>query len=95
MTNYPHSPGHADTGTSFAAAGFIAPHAPRLKELVVEALGVRPMTTVEIAETLELSYESIQPRTSELKALGLIRDGGLRGRSRNPKIAGIVWETVR
>lgn len=65
--------------------------AAALRDRVALEVQKRPMTTLEIAETLGVPFESVQPRTSELRKAGRIIDTGVRSiasRSRKPSI---VW----
>jgi hypothetical protein len=94
---YPHAPGDRGTDTSAEAAAAIAADCGRLQRLVftaVFAAGEAGLTTNEIAARLEIGRDSIQPRTSELKALGRIRDSGRRRANANGKSA-IVWIAVQ
>lgn len=52
--------------------------------------GYGGLTTDELADRLGLDRGSIQPRTSELKALGLIADSKARRRNVTGKRA-VVW----
>lgn len=88
---YPEAPGYRDTDTSQAAAEAIKPKVSVLRGMVLDALAVRPMTTMEIAHHCKQRYEGIQPRSSELKEMGLIEDSGERGISRDPRRSAIVW----
>ena len=91
--SYPDFPGSRSIDTSIDAAKDIAPKVGRLQGLVLASVrnaGARGVTTNEIAELLNIGRDSIQPRTSELKRLGLIRDSGLRRLNENRKSA-IVW----
>ncbi len=93
---YPNHPGSRGIDTSVAAAADIAPVSGRLRKLVLEAVrnaGARGITTNEIAELCGIDRGSAQPRTSELKLLGLIRDSGYRRCNANGKKA-IVWTAV-
>ena len=90
---YPEVPGHRYVDTSIAAAAAIAPQCGRLQRLAlaaIKAAGPSGLTTDELASRLGLDRGSVQPRTSELKLLGLIRDSGQRRRNANGKRA-IVW----
>jgi len=90
---YPETPGHRYVDTSIEAAAAIAPKCGRLQRLALAAIketGVSGLTTDELANRLGVDRGSIQPRTSELKLLGLIRDSGQRRRNLNGKRA-IVW----
>jgi predicted ArsR family transcriptional regulator len=78
VPQYPATPGHKAPGVSADAATAIAPKAMRLRGLCLALLAEGPMTADEAAEKLgELPF-SIRPRFSELLALGLIADTGLR-----------------
>lgn len=89
---YPYAPGYRATDTSQAAAEAMKPKVSVLRRMVLGALEIRPMTTMEIAHHIRQRYETIQPRTSELKDMGLIKDSGARGISRDPRKKAIVWE---
>lgn len=89
---YPNAPGFKRTETSRAAADDMAGKAAGLRALVLAALGECPdgLTTEEIVRRVGVGYASIQPRTSELRALGWIRDSGIRRSNASGKLA-IVW----
>jgi hypothetical protein len=90
---YPTIPGHRNVDTSIEAADRIAPSAPLLASQVltaVTAAGPRGITVVEMATAHSLDRMGIQPRFSELRALGKIADSGMR--RRNPSgVRAIVW----
>jgi len=94
LPRYPETPGHkgeAETGRE--AANAMAPKCGRLQRLTLEAIrsaGAHGLTADETADALEMDRWSIQPRTSELKAKGLIVDSGLRRRNVTGKSA-VVW----
>ena len=90
---YPETPGHRHIDTSIDAAAVIAPHCGRLQRMALQAVrdaGDAGLTTDELSELLRVDRGSVQPRTSELKLMGLIRDSGARRQSANGKKA-IVW----
>lgn len=91
---YPDAPGYRATDTSQAAAEAMRPKVSALRQMVLDALSVRPMTTLEIAHHCRQRYETIQPRSSELKDMGLIKDSGDRGISRDPRKRAIVWTLI-
>lgn len=91
---YPDAPGFRRSDTSRAAAEAVKPKAGTVRLMVLEALRLRPMTSVEIADRLRLPYSTCQPRTSELRAKGLIEDSGARGESRDKSKLAIVWRLV-
>lgn len=93
MNTYPDAPGHRNVGTSIAAAEALAPKLGRLQRMAEEAIrdaGLKGLTADELAARLEMDRWSIQPRTSELKRKGLIRDSGMRRPNATGKQA-IVW----
>lgn len=92
---YPTAPGHRKTDTSKAAADAMKPSAANLRDLALAQLRRRPQTSWELSLSLKLPFESIQPRTSELQALGLIEDSGVRGPARSPNRTAIRWQLVQ
>lgn len=93
MITYPDAPGHRYVDTSIAAADAIAPKLGRLQQMAQAAIrdaGTHGLTADELAAWLEMDRWSIQPRTSELKRKGLIRDSGQRRPNATGKLA-IVW----
>ena len=93
MSTYPNVPGHRNVETSIAAADALAQKLGRLQRLAHEAIraaGWLGLTADELAARLEMDRYSIQPRTSELKRRGLIRDSGQRRPNATGKQA-IVW----
>lgn len=92
FASYPTTPGYQPTDTSKDAAEKVKPKAAWVRARVIDALTRQgPMTTVQIAAAVGLPYETVQPRTSEARALGLIEDSGQRGKSRDPSKSAIVW----
>lgn len=93
MTGYPDAPGHRHVDTSRAAADALAPKLGRLQriaEATIRAAGPNGLTADELAARLNMDRWSIQPRTSELRRKGLIRDSGQRRPNVTGKLA-IVW----
>lgn len=93
MSTYPDAPGHRSVDTSVAAAEALAPKLGRLQRMAEAAIrdaGWIGLTADELAERLGMDRWSIQPRTSELKHKGLIRDSGQRRPNSTGKLA-IVW----
>ena len=93
MSVYPDAPGHRNVDTSIAAANGLAPKLGRLQRMAETAIrnaGLFGLTADELAARLEMDRYSIQPRTSELKRKGLIRDSGQRRPNNTGKLA-IVW----
>jgi hypothetical protein len=90
---YPNVAGHRGVDTSVDAAAAIQSKLGRLQVLAltaIKAAGQRGLTADELAAALTLDRYSIQPRTSELKLLGQIRDSELRRKNATGKAA-IVW----
>lgn len=90
---YPSAPGHRGVETSIAAADALLPKLGRLQNLALSAIkgaGSKGLTADELAAELKLDRWSVQPRTSELRRKGLIRDGGQRRPNTTGKRA-IVW----
>lgn len=93
MSIYPDAPGHRSVETSVAAADALAPKLGRLQRMThvtIRDAGLRGLTADELAARLEMDRWSIQPRTTELKRKGLIRDSGHRRPNVTGKLA-IVW----
>lgn len=93
MNVYPDAPGHRNVETSIAAAMALAPQLGRLQRITLGAIreaGWIGLTADELAARLGMDRWSIQPRTSELRRKGLIRDSGQRRRNATRKLA-IVW----
>lgn len=90
---FPHKPGHRGIDTSKQAADAIEVCVSRLQRIALEAIrkaGARGLTTNELVALVGIHRDTIQPRTSELRERGLIRDCGGRRRNANGKKA-IVW----
>ena len=90
---YPEVPGSTNDSTSKEAADAIAGSAKSLRALALKEIKYAwspGLTTDELALRMGVDRGSVQPRTSELKALGLIRDSGQRRRNANCKRV-IVW----
>lgn len=93
MNRYPDAPGQRNVDTSIAAAAAVAPKLGRLQRKAHEAIreaGESGLTADELAARLDMDRWSIQPRTSELKRKGFIRDSGRRRTNTSGKKA-IVW----
>lgn len=93
MTAYPDAPGHRGVDTSMAAAEALAPKLGRLQRMTEAAIrdaGDSGLTADEVAARLKMDRWSVQPRTSELRRKGIIRDSGQRRRNITGKAA-IVW----
>jgi len=88
---YPEEPGYQRTDTSKQAAEDMKGKVNGLRSWVLNALRTAPMTTFEITIATGKSYRSIQPRTSELRAMDLIEDSGLRRIDPETGKNTIVW----
>jgi len=93
MSAYPDAPGHRGVETSVAASEALQPKLGRLQALAAATIreaGERGLTADELAAKLRLDRWSVQPRTSELRRKGLVKDSGRRRPNITGKFA-IVW----
>lgn len=93
MSVYPDAPGHRNVDTSVAAANALVAQLGRLQRVALNAIraaGLFGLTADELALTMAMERWSVQPRTTELKRKGLIRDSGFRRPNATGKMA-IVW----
>lgn len=93
MDDYPNAPAMGKTDTSAAAAEAIGTVSARVQRAVLHAVynaGERGLTSHELAVTLGMERTTVQPRTTELRRLGKLRDSGQRRPNPNGKRA-IVW----
>lgn len=93
---YPLVPGHHGVETSITAAELVAPTLRAKQRLALDTIKAAPdgLNSWELAQTLDCRVNQIQPRTSELQAMGLIRDGGKR-RPNEWGNASIVWVATK
>ena len=90
---YPDRPGWKARDTSIQAAEDMTPRAVTLRDgarRAIEDAGRWGRTADEAATALGRTVLAIRPRVTELAALGLIRDSGLRRANASGKPA-IVW----
>lgn len=90
---YPFVPAHGQTDTSALAAASLDSVTARIQRAVLFAIGevgARGLTSHELAVRLGMERTTVQPRTSELKEMGLICDSGIRRPNPNGKRA-IAW----
>ena len=95
--NYPEQPGHRHADTSREAAKAVANSAATVRQMVLDQIrlfGMFGCTSDELAICLKLPYHTVQPRTSELVKLGLIKDTGMRRPKRDTGKNTIVWGLV-
>ncbi|MEO6093042.1 MAG: hypothetical protein ABIT04_08405 [Novosphingobium sp.] len=89
---YPDEPGAKGAdGTSQDAAEAIAPtmsHLRRLAMLALELLG--EATPLEAVAVAGVTRESLQPRFSELRRIGLVEPTGARRRNPSGKCAAVL-----
>ncbi len=89
---YPDSPGaKGPDGTSQAAAAAIQPSVTRLRRLALRTLGqLGAATVLEAVPIAGVSREALQPRFSELRAMGLVEATGERRRNPSGKFAAVL-----
>jgi predicted ArsR family transcriptional regulator len=91
LRRYPADPGvKAKSDTTTEAAKAMRGRAVVLRLMVLQALGVKPMTADECANALCESVLAVRPRFSELLARGMIEETEERHRNLSGKSA-IVW----
>ena len=93
MIAYPDAPGHRNVETSISAADALAPLLGRLQSIALSKIREARwigLTADEWAARLDMDRWSIQPRTSDLKRKGLMRDSWQRRPNCTGKLA-IVW----
>lgn len=79
LLTYPNSPGFKVPGTSQEAAFAIKGRSDILRANCLKALSmIGPHTADETADRIGESVLAVRPRFSELLALGLIEDTGIR-----------------
>ncbi len=98
MTNsYPENPGaKGPDGTSQEAAKAIAANVSHLRRAAMAALArLGEATPLEAVAITGVSRESLQPRFSELRAMGLVEPTGARRRNPSGKRASVLRLTKR
>lgn len=94
---YPDIPGaKGPDGTSQDAAEAIAPTVSHLRRLAMHLLAkLGEATPLEAVEISGVTRESLQPRFSELRAMGLIEPTGARRRNPSGKSASVLKLTEK
>lgn len=89
---YPHRPGWRDHSTSREAAMKMKSRAETLRDKALDLLRANPggLTVHETAALAEVTVPAIQPRFSELVAMGKIKRSGERRRNASGMSAA-VW----
>lgn len=89
---YPDTPGaKGPDGTSQDAADAIGPNVPNLRRITLRALArLGAATALETTAATGLTREAIQPRLSELRAMGLVEPTGARRRNPSGKWAAVL-----
>lgn len=89
---YPDMPGaKGPDGTSQDAAEAIAPCASNLRRIVMRSLAkLGEATVLEVVAISGITRESLQPRFSECRALGLVEPTGARRRNPSGKWAAVL-----
>lgn len=91
LLTYPAQPGHKSPGPSQEAAVAMKPSAATLRQNCLDMLCcVNDATADDVASFLRQSVLSIRPRFSELLAMGLIEDTGIRRKNASGRNA-TVW----
>ncbi len=94
MSDYPNFPGYGPPDTSHQAAKVISLWSHSLRVRCLLGLLHHPMTYIELAHFLGEDPFNVQPRISELKALGLVHSLGIRRQTTGTNTA-LVWEVTR
>jgi len=94
---YPNEPHGRGTGSSVRAAIEIAPIARTVRAKVEReliALGAYGGTAEELSSRLRYPRVTVQPRVSELVAIGRVRNSGKRRRNPSSGKSAAVWVAV-
>ncbi len=94
MSPFPQQPGYTNEGTSKEAARAASLWSNGLRVRVLLSLATQPGTVHQLCERLKVDYRSLQPRVSELKAMGYIQSCGVAPSPLGPKPE-LVWRVVR
>ena len=94
---YPDIPGaKGPDGTSHDAAQAIAPCVSYLRRVAMRSLDqLGEATVLEAVAVAEVARESLQPRFSELRSMGLVEPTGTRRRNPSGKGAAVLRLTAR
>lgn len=94
---YPDIPGaKGSDGTSQDAADEIAQRVPYLRRVAMRSLAkLGEATVLEAVAFAEVARESLQPRFSELRAMGLVEPTGARRRNPSGKAAAVLRLTEK
>ena len=94
---YPDIPGaKGPDGTSQDAAEAIAPCVSYLRRVAMRTLDrLGEATVLEAVAVAEVARESLQPRFSELRAMGLVEPTGARRRNSSGKGAAVLRLTEK
>lgn len=89
---YPNDPGaKGPDGTSQDAAKGMAPCVSHLRHIAMQALDrLGEGTVLEAVAVAAVTRESLQPRFSELRAMGLVEPTGARRRNPSGKQAAVL-----
>lgn len=92
IDRYPHDPGaKGPDGTSQEAAEAIKPCVSYLRRVAMRALDkLGEATPLEAVAFAEVPRESLQPRFSELRAMGFVEPTGARRRNPSGKRAAVL-----
>lgn len=91
MKAYPEMPGSKGVdGTSQAAAANVAPRVTGMRKSIFEAIArLGDVTALELVEHTGMDRYSVQPRVSELRAMGLVESTGERRKNPSGQLAAV------
>lgn len=75
---YPVAPGFQDDTASVLAAVQVSHKVKVIRAKILKALEVRPMTSEELSDFLNVQFLNIRPRVTELKDAGKVEKTGAR-----------------
>jgi hypothetical protein len=97
MSSYPEFPGaKGKDSTSFEAAQAIAPRVEGMRREVLEVFAAQgSLTVLEVVGFTRKPRESIQPRVSELRRMGLVESTGERRKNPSGQSAAVQRITAK
>ena len=92
---YPNHPGTEATTSETIVAEDPPRKSLKIRGVIYNELRQGDFTNQQLAQRTGLHYESITPRTSELKSSGLVVDTGRKGPARSPDHRATVWARAK